>query len=151
MTVAIRKADPADVALLAQMNHRLVTDQGSVSTYSLQKFAQRFEEWLRTGEWQVDVVVEKEQIVGYAVYQERRDYYCEDKKVTYLRQFYIDRQYRGKGVGREALMTLVRTRFPKDMEVAVDVVASNPGGREYWSKMGFSPYFTQMTWTGVRG
>lgn len=145
MTIAIRRADTADAAVLAQMNDRLVTDQGSASSWSPGKFQRRFEEWLRTGEWQVDVVVEDYQIVGYAVYQERRDYYYESKTVTYLRQFYIDRDHRGQGVGREALSVLVETRFRKGQSVAVDVVATNPGGHGFWSKMGFSPYYTQMT------
>lgn len=144
MTVVIQQAKLSDVPLLAQMNDRLVVDQGSLNPFSMAELEQRFNEWLQTGTWQVDVVLEREQVVGYAVYQQREDYYYPDQRVVYVRQFYIEREYRGQGVGRAAFQALRQSRFPKGFPVALDVVATNPAGQHFWSKLGFSPYFVAM-------
>lgn len=69
MPILIRSADWHDVPRLAQMNDRLVEDQGSRNPFSLNELEQRFNEWLQTSAWQIDVILEHEQIVGYAVYR----------------------------------------------------------------------------------
>ena len=144
MGVVIRQATMSDVPLLAQMNDRLVVDQGSRNPFSMTELEQRFNGWLQAGTWQVDVFLEREQVVGYAVYQQRGDYYYPDQQVVYVRQFYIEREYRGQGLGRAAFHLLRQSRFPEGFPVALDVVSANPAGQQFWSKLGFSPYFTAM-------
>ncbi len=125
MPILIRSAGLNDMPLLAQMNDRLVEDQGSLNPFSLNELEQRFNEWLQTGAWQIDVILEHEQVVGYAVYQQQGDYYYPDQQVVYVRQFYIEREHRGRGLGRVAFHTLMQTRFPKGYAVTLDVVATN--------------------------
>jgi GNAT superfamily N-acetyltransferase len=144
MSVLIRSAGLNDVPLLAQMNDRLVEDQGSINPFSLTELEHRFREWLQTGAYQIDVILEHEQIVGYAVYQQRNDYYYSDQQVVYLRQFYIERGHRRRGLGRAAFAALKQTRFPKGQAVTLDVVATNPGGQHFWLQLGFEPYFIAM-------
>ena len=144
MAVLIRSAELNDVPLLAQMNDRLVEDQGSQNPFSLRDLEQRFSEWLETGAYQIDVVLEHDQIVGYTVYQQRSDYYYSDQKVVYVRHFYIEREKRGRGLGRAAFQMLVQTRFPKGHAITLDVVATNLTGQSFWSKLGFTPYFIAM-------
>ena len=144
MPIELRAAAPDDLSLLAQMNDRLVEDQGSENPFSVSDLEDRFKTWLESEEWQIDVIKESDSIVGYAVYQQRSDYYVEDQTVVYLRQFYIERQHRGRGLGTRAYPQLVADRFPEGLEVSLDVVSTNPRGQSFWSKFGFDAYFTEM-------
>src|SRR5437660_12889457 len=84
------------------------------------------------------------QMIGYAVYQLRRDEYDQDEAVIYLRQFFIDRPYRDKGLGTLALRDLVNSRFPARCTVVVDVLAANPRGLRFWQRVGFHPHMTTL-------
>ena len=144
MPIKLRAAIPDDLFLLAQMNDRLVEDQGSENPFSISDLEDRFKAWLTSDEWKIDVFLESDSIVGYAVYQQRPDYYDQDQTVVYLRQFYIERQHRGRGLGTRAFAQLARERFLEGCEVSLDVVSTNPRGESFWSKLGFVPYFTAM-------
>lgn len=144
MTILIRRAELNDTGTLAEMNDRLVADQGSQNPFTIHELEARFRDWLQTGSWQVDLILEGQRIVGYAVYQSRADYYYPDQPVVYIRQFYIERTERGRGVGRAAFHALVETRFPKGQALALDVVATNQAGYAFWSTVGFAPYFIAM-------
>ena len=78
------------------------------------------------------------------MYQQRGDYYYPDQQVVYVRQFYIEREHRRRGLGRAAFHPLMQTRFPKGHAVTLDVVATNPAGQHFWLKLGFAPYFIAM-------
>ncbi len=144
MSIYIRNAGLNDVPLLAQMNARLVEDQGSLNPFSMTELEQRFSEWLQTSAYQIDVILEHDQVVGYAVYQQRSDYYYSDQQVVYVRHFYIEREHRRRGLGRAAFQMLMQTRFPEGQAISLDVVATNPAGLTFWSKLGFASYFTAM-------
>jgi GNAT superfamily N-acetyltransferase len=145
MPITIRAADLKDARVLARMNSRLVEDQGTVNTWSLAKYEQRFLDWLQAGTWQVDIILEDGQIIGYAVYQQRGDYYNPEQPVIYVRQYYIERTHRRRGLGRAAFQELIDRRFPTGYDaIELDVVATNPGGQQFWTKLGFAPYFIAM-------
>lgn len=144
MSVQIRQANLDDAPLLAKMNDRLVEDQGSENPFSLLELEQRFSEWLQTDEYQIDLFVQDREVLGYAVYQHRRDYYNAQQQVVYIRHFYIERAWRGQGVGSIAFERLTQERFPTKCAVALDVVATNPDGQNFWEKLGFTPYFVAM-------
>jgi GNAT superfamily N-acetyltransferase len=63
---------------------------------------------------------------------------------VYLRQFFIERDARGRGLGTEALALLTKTRFPPGAQITVDVLASNPQGERFWAKAGFTAYARTM-------
>ena len=126
------------------MNDRLVEDQGSQNPFSLTELENRFVDWLQTEEYQIDLIFEQEHIIGYAVYQQRSDYYYPDQQVIYVRHFYIEREYRNQGLGQAAFELLIEARFPKDIAIALDAVATNPIGQNFWIKLGFTPYFIAM-------
>jgi predicted GNAT family acetyltransferase len=64
--------------------------------------------------------------------------------VVYLRQLYIERDMRSSGLGSRAVKMLAQTRFPADCTIEIEVLASNPRGRKFWSQIGFRPYCTTM-------
>jgi GNAT superfamily N-acetyltransferase len=154
ISLAVRAASGGDVRLLAQMNKRLIEDEGSRNPMSTPELEQRMRDWLDCG-WNADLFMESrampdgqldegESVVGYAVYQPRRDEYDQDEAVIYLRQFFIDRPYRDKGLGTLALRDLVGSRFPDRCTVVVDVLAVHPRGLRFWERVGFRPYVTTL-------
>ena len=90
-------------------------------------------------------MLKNEQVVGYTVYQLRGDYYAPEQPVIYVRQYYIEREYRRRGLGRAAFQELVDKNFPEGYDaISLDVVATNPEGQQFWEQLGFVPYFTAM-------
>jgi GNAT superfamily N-acetyltransferase len=142
MPVAIRPATEADLPLLAAMNRRLIEDEGSRNRMSIDELRERMRGWL-AGEWRVAVLDEDGAVVGYAVWQERRDQYDPDRAVVHLRQFYVEREHRRRGIGRRAFELLV-ARFPPGATIDIDVLATNPGGHAFWRSLGFETYCTTM-------
>lgn len=143
MALLIRAATESDLPLLARMNKCLIEDEGSRNPMSVDELQQRMRGWLH-GDWQAALFIEAESTAGYAVYQFRQDDYFPEKTVVYLRQFYIERDRRNKGLGSLAFRTLARERFPEECTIVIDALASNPKGYGFWSKLGFQPYCTTM-------
>lgn len=69
--------------------------------------------------------------------------YFQNEDTVHLRQFFIDRPFRGRGIGRAAYRHLAEQRFG-DREVNLDVLVTNPSGRRFWERLGFTEYFVAM-------
>jgi GNAT superfamily N-acetyltransferase len=143
MPLLIRPANAADLPLLAQMNKRLIEDEGSRNPMSLDQLADRMQGWL-LGDWEVRLFATNEGVVGYAVYQLRRDEYFPNQAIVYLRQFYVEREIRGQGLGTTAFRALAAEHFPAGCRIVIDALASNPRGYDFWRHVGFEPYCTTM-------
>ncbi len=143
MALVIRLATEADLPRLALMNRRLIEDEGSRNPMALDQLAERMRGWL-LGDWTVKLFLADEIVVGYAVYQHRRDEYFPDHTTVYLRQFYIEREQRDRGLGTEAVSLLRQGHFPAGSTVIIEALASNPRGYAFWRKVGFEPYCTTM-------
>lgn len=79
-------------------------------------------------------------IVGYALYQHRRDEFFPERRIVYLRQFLIEREYRRRGLGGSALRELFTTRFPSPCTVVAEVLTANACSAAFWQRVGFQPY-----------
>jgi GNAT superfamily N-acetyltransferase len=143
MNLNFRVALDSDLLLLAQMNKRLIEDEGSRNRMSIDELQQRMNGWLQ-GEWTIQLFIEQEMVAGYAVFQVHRDEYDPAKQIVHVRQFYIERENRGRGLGRDMFKALAQAYFPTGSRIVLDVLASNPGGYEFWSKLGFNPHYTHM-------
>jgi len=143
-----RAATLEDVALLAQMNKRLIDDERARNPMSLEQLEARMRNWLERGKYQGELFLQGDEVVAYALYRLSPDEYCPEQAVAYIRHFYVERGRRRQGVGRAALKALASTRFPAGCTVSVDVLATNHGGHQFWSKMGFKPYLTNMKVNG---
>lgn len=154
MAVFIRSAMGADLPKLAQMNKRLIEDEGSRNPMDVAQLEARLRGWLDRGEWQIDVIElhdptirithHASRLIGYAVYQRRADDYDPMQPVVYVRQFYIEREWRGQGLGRRAFRQLAAERFPPGATLTLEVLATNPRGRRFWESVGFSAYCTTL-------
>ena len=139
--VELRRATLADAPLLATMNRQLIEDERSRNPMSHAELAARMRGWL-AGDWTAVLIVRADTVVGYALYQERRDPYFPARRTVYLRQLFVGREQRGRGIGRAALAILLREWFPADVTVEIDVLATNPAGQRFWRSVGFAPYAT---------
>jgi GNAT superfamily N-acetyltransferase len=146
MTLSLRPALPSDLDLLAGMNKRLIEDERSRNPMDLTALRERLAGWLETGEYAVDLFLSRTHVVGYAVYQTRSADSSTGQCYVYLRQLYIERGERGKGLGTQALRSLIDTRFPHGCPVQLEVLAGNPGVQRFYERAGFAPYAKTMVW-----
>ena len=99
MRLSIRSVTQADLPLLAEMNKRLIEDEGSCNPMTIEELQQRMSKWLAE-DWDVRLFIDdgKELIIGYAVYQFRSDDYHPETRIVYLRQLYLERVMRSQGI-----------------------------------------------------
>jgi GNAT superfamily N-acetyltransferase len=140
--LTLRRATLNDVAVLAQMNKRLVEDEGGSNPMSLLQLESRLRAWL-TGEWRADLFVANDQVIGYAVHRSQRHEF-DSQETVYIRHYFIGRDYRRLGFGREGLEKLKTERFPKGVTVYLEVLTHNARGRAFWKEMGFAEYSVTM-------
>lgn len=145
MKINIRNADTNDISCLAQMNLYLIQDEGSRNPMNIAELEQRMAGWLEGG-WEAKLFYSSKSAdaLGYAVFQIRTDEYFPAEKLVYLRQFFIARERRHQGIGKQALGKLIAQCFPPDAKVVIDVLECNPNGRKFWESVGFVPYYTSM-------
>jgi GNAT superfamily N-acetyltransferase len=144
--LALRRATTNDVSLLAQMNKRLIEDEGSTNPMSLPQLESRLRLWL-TAEWRGELFLHDEAVVGYAIYRLQRSDF-DNRETVYIRHYFIERDYRRLGYGREGLNRLREERFPKNVTVYLEVLTHNTRGREFWQAMGFEEYSVTMRLEG---
>jgi GNAT superfamily N-acetyltransferase len=114
--LSLRAATDDDIERLAHMNKQLIEDEGHRNPMTISELVVRLRGWLQSG-WNADLFVraipsEADAIIGYALYQYRRDEFFPERRIVYLRQSLIEREHRSHGLGRTALRQLFATRFP---------------------------------------
>jgi GNAT superfamily N-acetyltransferase len=156
LRLTLRDADPGAAPLLSEMNLRLIEDEHHYNPMGLPELEVRMRGWLERGEYRAALFYADSEAVsenadpesfgpaGYVLYQLRRDRYFPERVVVYVRHFYVERGRRRRGIGRLALATITRELFPADATIELEVLATNPVGREFWTSLGFQPRYTVM-------
>jgi GNAT superfamily N-acetyltransferase len=93
--VSYRRATPDDALVLASMNRHLIEDEGHCNPMSVEELAARMGTGLGE-DYAALLVLRDGEPVGHALWRDETDW-------TYLRQFFIAREYRGQGIGRELM------------------------------------------------
>jgi GNAT superfamily N-acetyltransferase len=143
MTLTFRTAVDSDLPVLARMNRRLIEDEGSRNPMTVDELRRRMQGWL-AGDWTIQLLVDQGTVLGYTVYSVGNDEFTPDLPVVYLRQFYIERENRNRGLGSRAFKALAQAHFPQGSTVVLDALASNPRGYNFWRELGFQPYCTTL-------
>ncbi len=89
-----------------------------------------------TGEYRAVLFELDGRTVAYVLYTDR----TEDGDTVYLRQIFVDRDYRRKGVGREVMRILRDEIWPPDKRITVGVLKSNRAAIAFYRSIGFEPY-----------
>jgi len=132
-----RPATADDAPLLAQMNARLIRDEGSRNPMTVPELTERMRGWLRSGSYQATLFSCGAQTVAYALHRK------EDPGI-HLRQLFVERSNRRHGIGRAALEILRSSVWPPGARVTVEVLATNPEGAAFWRALGFRDHATTL-------
>lgn len=132
----LRAAQGADAAALARMNGELIRDEGHRNPMSVTEIEARMARWLE-GEYQAVLFEEAGAALGYALFK------CEPEWV-YLRQFFVERGRRRKGIGREALKQLMAGAWKDAPRIRTEVLCENAAGIAFWRAVGFEDYCLTM-------
>jgi GNAT superfamily N-acetyltransferase len=127
-----RSANPADVPLLAELNHQLIRDEGHRNPMTVPELEERMRGWL-AGAYQAIIFEDDLGVVAYALYRD-------DGSGIYLRQFFVTRHRRRQGLGRRAMQILLNDIWPKQKHLTVEVLWRNRTAIEFWKAVGFSEY-----------
>ncbi|MBN1992988.1 MAG: GNAT family N-acetyltransferase [Anaerolineae bacterium] len=127
-----RRATGNDCLLLAQLNHQLIRDEGHPNPMNVAELENRMRGWLAAA-YEGVIFLESENVVAYALYRD-------DGSQIYLRQFFVARSQRRRGVGRRAMQILFNQVWPKNKRLVVEVLCSNNPGLQFWKSMGFKEY-----------
>lgn len=146
LTCRLATADDAD--LLARMNQQLIEDEGSRNPMSLSELQARMSKWL-DGPWQAAVVELGGEPVGYLLFLRRSDECQPADETACVRQFFVAREHRSRGIGRQAFEMAAQAHFPDVSSVVLDVLETNPQARRFWESIGFKPYCTTMRFSTV--
>ncbi len=127
-----REAIENDTKLLAEMNSQLIEDEKHRDPLSLPALQKRMSNWL-AGEYTAILFESDELPVAYALYHYQDDF-------LYLRQFFVMREKRRQGIGRQFVNILVEEVFPPDKRLVVTTLSQNPDAIKFWRAVGFSDY-----------
>jgi GNAT superfamily N-acetyltransferase len=127
-----RVAAKDDLPLLADLNRQLIEDEGHSNPMSVAELEDRMRAWLvRT--YTAVLFMKEGSVVGYALYRT-------DNTGIFLRQFFICRDARRKGLGRAAMDMLFRRVWPTGALVTLEALSANRAAIDFWRALGFEDY-----------
>ena len=128
-----RPATLNDCALLAELNHQLLHDEGHQNKkMSVPELEQRMKGWLAS-EYAAGIFEDSGEVVAYALYREQPE-------EIYLRQLFVVRNRRRQGIGRQAVEILRSEIWPKHKRLTVDVLVHNAAAIAFWRAVGYKDY-----------
>lgn len=123
----IKKCLLSDVEELAQLNKQLIEDEKSDNTMDIEELKARMHGFLEN-DYDAYFFMEENKIIGYALVRHTSN-------PMYLRQFYIDRNFRRQGKGRAALKVLLKEL--KTDTIDIEVLSWNEAAIKFWESCGF--------------
>jgi GNAT superfamily N-acetyltransferase len=128
--LVLRDAAAADIAQLASWNRQLIEDEGHDNPMSLDELVARMRTWLAT-DYRAVVFEVAATLVGYALFRDTPEW-------IHLRQFFVARDRRRRGIGARAVGLLRDTVFPSGKVILVEAMAWNDAALSFWRKVGFA-------------
>lgn len=127
-----RFAKKADVAWLARMNQELIRDENHRNKMSVPELERRMSDFLRN-EYDAFIVSYSGSDIGYVLYRQDPDW-------LYLRQIFITKKMRRKGIGRRMIEWLRDNPWKEHKIIRTDVLVGNTAGINFWKTAGFREY-----------
>src|SRR3712207_5255031 len=110
--------------MLARMNKDLIEDERYRNPMTQPDLERRMRGMLEGG-YTATVFESDDQVVAYALWIEEPDW-------VYLRQFFVARGFRRRGIGARAIHVLIEQVWPAGKRVRVDVLVGNQPALEFW-------------------
>ena len=124
----IVKAELTDIERLAELNKYLIEDERHPNPMNITKLTERMKAWLAT-DYICYLAKEKGHIIAYCLYRDDGGHY-------YMRQLYVDRAHRRKGIATQLLDWLYENVWI-DKKVRLDVLAHNEDAVAFYKRYGF--------------
>ena len=158
--LTFRVAAAADLPQLASWNKQLIEDEGHDNTMSFEELVARMRNWLTT-EYQAlifdepatsaDPALRKSQwipacaemtaagsaSVAYALLRDTPEW-------VHLRQFFVARDRRRRGIGARAVALLRDSVIPPDKPVIVEAMVWNHPALAFWRAVGFADRYVGL-------
>lgn len=125
--ILIKPCTEHDLSLLAVFNKQLIEDEQHDNPMNIDQLKERMMIFLES-DYQAFFFIRDHQIVGYALLNLSHNPF-------YLRQFFILREHRRRGYGKESFLLLLD--YLKADTVDLDVLSWNHTGKKFWSSLGF--------------
>ncbi|MCJ7608683.1 GNAT family N-acetyltransferase [Candidatus Bathyarchaeota archaeon] len=119
------------------MNRELIEDEGHRNRFKPISWLEQRMRGFLTGEYKAVVFKIDERPVAYALYLDEGDH-------IYLRQFFVCRDQRRRGISRESFETLKKRIWPRDKPVTVGVLIENRVEYAFWKAVGFKDYSMEL-------
>lgn len=116
-----------DLNILADLNKQLIEDEKSDNKMNIDQLKERMSGFLET-DYNAYLFKRQNTVVGYALVKK-------SQAPIYLRQFFICRQYRKRGYGREAFNKLMHLLGTDAIDI--EVLCWNNAGKLFWDSLGF--------------
>ena len=130
--MTFRRATLDDCAVLAELNHQLIRDEGHRNPMTVQELEQRMKGW-QASDYAAMLFENDAEVVAYALY-------CEEPAEIYLRQLFVVRNRRRQGIGRQAMEILHTRIWPKHKRLTVEVLVRNTAAITFWRAVGYQDY-----------
>jgi len=131
-----RPATLDDCALLAELNHQLIRDEGHRNRMTVPELKERMESWL-AAEYSAVLFEDQGQVIACAVYRLQ-------PTEIYLRQLFVVSHRRRQGIGRQ-VMEMLRSRiWPKNRRLTVEVLVQNTAAVAFWRAVGYQDYSLKL-------
>ena len=136
-----------DVPQLARMNRQLVEDEGHRNRLQTDAWLEKRMRAFLTGEYRAVMFDLDGRTVAYVLYTDR----TEHADTIYLRQIFVDRAFRRKGIGREVMRILLEEIWPADKRITVGVLEDNKAAIALYKSVGFRPYSIELEFPVRKG
>lgn len=122
------------------MNRQLVEDEKHRHRFKSDAWLEDRMRGLLTGGYEAVLFEQDGRPVAYALYTQHPDH----EDTLYLRQMFVDRACRRRGVGREAMRILREDVWPPDKRITVEVLVGNETAMSFYEAAGFKPYSIEL-------
>lgn len=128
----LRRASTTDLPLLAELNHQLIEDQQAQNPMTVAQLLERMRQWL-AGDYEALIFEIRQEPVAYALIRPTEG-------GIHLRQFFVVRTQRRRGVGRNAIELLREEIAPNGTPITLEVLVHNTAGLAFWRGLGFQDH-----------
>ena len=107
------------------LNHQLVADENHPNKMDVAALTERMRGFL-AGDYTAILFEQDDVVVAYALYHP-----FEDNEI-YFRQFFVVRERRREGLGRQAVQLLVEEVFPSNKRIILTALSGNERALAFW-------------------
>ena len=124
----LREANESDLPLLANWNRELIEGERAENPMTALQLELRLVRWL-AGDYEAVIFEQRGEPGAYALFRP-------DEGGVYLRQFFVARGQRRRGVGREAMRIFRERCVPAGASLSLEVLVHNECALAFWRALG---------------